>query len=122
MIGSEKSVVYDDLAANPLQMYRQASIHDLEMGIKHEPEFAFSKLEYAEPLVEELRHFLATIKDRSAPRSSGRDGMITVAIIEAIDRSRKDKRERDIFYPLDLHSEIFPIVDIKDCTVPRKQQ
>ncbi|ARN79871.1 Gfo/Idh/MocA family protein [Methylocystis bryophila] len=122
VIGSEKSVVYDDLAANPLQMYRQASIHDLEMGIKHEPEFAFSKLEYAEPLVEELRHFLATIKDRSAPRSSGRDGMITVAIIEAIDRSRKDKRERDIFYPLDLHSEIFPIVDIKDCTVPRKQQ
>lgn len=101
VVGTEKSAIYDDLSENPLQMYGQASV--ARLGGQ---EVTFPDIAYAEPLAEELRHFLATIRDRSAPKSSGRDGIVTVAIMEAIDRSRKDRRESDIRYPADLQQDV----------------
>lgn len=124
VIGTEKSAVYDDLAANPLQVFRQTSSQKCETIMGKEHEFSLSNIEYVEPLAEELRHFLAAIKDRSAPKSSGRDGMMTVAIIEAINRSRKDTRESAIFYPADIHAEMSPTdaSDIGDYVINIKKQ
>jgi predicted dehydrogenase len=124
VIGTEKSAVYDDLAENQLQMYRQVPIPGSGGGMEREQEVTFPNIEYAEPLVEELRHFLATIKDRSPPKSSGRDGMVTVAIIEAIDRSRKNQRQHEVCYPSDLHYEILPVSTTEkgSHTSSRKQQ
>src|SRR5208283_3542423 len=122
VIGTEKSAIYDDLAENPLQMYSQVPLPGLGGGIEHEQEVTFPNIEYTEPLVEELRHFLAAIRDRSVPKSSGRDGMIAVAIMEAIDRSRKNQRRSEVCYPSDFHHEIFAAVapDKGDCLSPRK--
>jgi predicted dehydrogenase len=124
VIGTEKSAIYDDLAENPLQMYRQVPIPGLGGGIEHEQEITFPNIEYTEPLVEELRHFLAAIEDRSVPKSSGRDGMLTVAIMEAIDRSRKNQKRSEVYYPSDFRYEIFSVgaPDKDDCLSPRKHQ
>lgn len=103
VVGTEKSAIYDDLSEKPLQMYRQAPELDAEMAQVRD--VIFPDIAYAEPLVEELRHFLTAIRDRIDPKSSGRDGMITVAIMEAIDRSRRDQKQSEIFYPPDLQHE-----------------
>ncbi len=124
VVGTEKSAIYDDLSENPLQMYRQIPVPGLGSQIADEQDVTFPKIVYAEPLVEELRHFLATIRNRSDPKSSGQDGMITVAIMEAIDRSRKHQRQSEIFYPLDIHCEISPVSgpDKGNCVIPGKQR
>jgi predicted dehydrogenase len=109
VIGTEKFAVYDDLAESQLKMYRHLPKQELGKGLDREDNIIVPKIEPAEPLAEELRHFLTAIRDRSAPESSGRDGMITVAIMEAIDRSRRNQRQSEVCYPSDLHYGIFPV-------------
>ena len=48
-------------------MYREAPIQGLGRKSESNHGFTGANIEHAEPLVEELRHFLAAIKDRSVP-------------------------------------------------------
>jgi len=105
VIGTEKSAVYDDLAESQLKMYRQLPVQGVEEGLEQDDDIVVPDLEPAEPLAEELRHFLAAIRDQSPPESSGRDGMVAVAIMEAIDRSRKNQRPAMVYYPTEAHFE-----------------
>jgi len=100
VIGSKKLAVYDDLAGSQLKMYRRSSMRTFENVLEYNDYVIVPKIAPAEPLVEELRHFLGAIRDQSVPEISGTDGMITVAIMEAIDRSRRgNMKPTTVFYP-----------------------
>ena len=70
VIGTEKLAIYDDLAESQLKMYRQLPVQGLGNGLEHEDDIIVPNIAPAEPLVEELRHFLGAIRDQSAPEES----------------------------------------------------
>lgn len=92
VVGSAKMAIYDDLADEPLRLY--------DRGVEHaavdSPERPFSYrygdivspyVPAAEPLAAEDSHFLNCIRTGSRPRSDGEQGLVTVAVLEAIDRA-----------------------------------
>lgn len=101
-VGSKKMLVYDDV--EPLEKIK---IYDNGVdGPKHYDtfgEFQFSYrygdihtpyLENQEPLTVECRHFVDCIRNGSAPRSSGQDGLNVVRVIAAAQKSLREGGER----------------------------
>jgi predicted dehydrogenase len=93
IVGSRKMLVFDDM-----QSTEKIWIYD--KGVAPSEALAYGedlRLRYGditvpfvpmtEPLAAELRHFLACVRGEVTPRSSGRDGLAVVSVLEAADRS-----------------------------------
>jgi len=94
VVGSRQMIVYDDMDADArLRVYDKGADrldadaygawqYRLRDGAMYVP-----RLEMAEPLAEELRHFLACAQTGDRPRTDGWNGAAVVAVLEAVDRS-----------------------------------
>jgi len=108
VVGSKKMLVYDDVSN--LEKIR---VYDKGVTVPpHYDNFGEFKLSYrygdmlvprvdeAEPLKVECRHFLDCIENRVRPLSSGEDGLAIVRSLEAASESlREGGRRVDIAYP-----------------------
>jgi predicted dehydrogenase len=94
VVGSEKMLVYDDIADDKIVMY--------DKGVQAPPysdteqEFHLSyrygdvtprQVAWVEPLKAECQHFLACIRECREPRSSGKVGLKVVKVLDAAQRS-----------------------------------
>lgn len=109
VVGSKKMLVYDDVSS--LEKIR---VYDKGVNVPpHYDTFGEFKLSYrygdmlaprldeAEPLKVECRHFLDCIEQKKRPRSSGEDGLAVVCALEASSQSIRDSgRLVDIAYPI----------------------
>jgi predicted dehydrogenase len=97
VVGSDRRVVFNDL--NGIEQVRV-----FEKGVKaaEEPltygehrlqirdgDIVSPKLEVAEPLKNQCRHFVECVTSGATPMTSGRDGERVVRVLEAVDRSLK---------------------------------
>jgi len=94
VVGSKQMIVYDDMDADArLRVYDKGADrldadsygawqYRLRDGAMYVP-----RLEMAEPLAEELRHFLECARTGDRPRTDGWNGAAVVAVLEAVDRS-----------------------------------
>jgi len=97
VVGSRKMVVFDDThATDKLRIYDKGfeqppeyntfgeflSIRNGDIHIPH--------LELVEPLTAECRHFLGCVRDGSATRSDGRQGLEVVRILAGAERSLRE--------------------------------
>jgi predicted dehydrogenase len=93
MVGSKKMVVYDDLdSESTLRVYDKSADRveggygefqfRLRTGDLHVP-----KINLAEPLANELAHFLACVSTGATPASDAWNGVRVVAVLEAAQRS-----------------------------------
>jgi predicted dehydrogenase len=94
IVGSKKMVVFDD--AEPTEKIR---IYD--KGVDPQRDYAtygeylslrtgdivIPKIDTSEPLAQECRHFLESVRTRRPPRSDGRSGLAVLRILEAAQRS-----------------------------------
>jgi len=94
IVGSRKMVVFDD--AEPTEKIR---IYD--KGVDPQRDYAtygeylslrtgdivIPKLDTSEPLAQECRHFLESVRTRKPPRSDGRSGLSVLRILEAAQQS-----------------------------------
>jgi predicted dehydrogenase len=109
VVGKDKMAVYDDLAEERLRIYDRG-VKDLEDGSPpHDRPLSYRygdivspHISSAEPLALEDQHFLDCICNRATPESSGRDGMLVIAILEAIDRALQKGITVEVDYPVDL--------------------
>ncbi|HZN20395.1 MAG TPA: Gfo/Idh/MocA family oxidoreductase [Micromonosporaceae bacterium] len=98
VVGSRKMLVYDDMDTDGrLKVFDKGADrldpdaygawqYRLRDGAMYVP-----RLEMAEPLAEELRHFLECVDTGRRPRSDGWNGAQVVAVLEAVDESLRGK-------------------------------
>ncbi len=103
VVGSKKMAVYNDLASE-----ERIKIYDKGVDA---PDYtdSFGEFQYAyrtgditipsfrfvEPLREECQHFLDCIMNHVEPRSSGRDGLQVIKVLEAAERSMRNGSSRE---------------------------
>jgi predicted dehydrogenase len=109
VVGSKKMLVYDDVSS--LEKIR---VYDKGVTVPpHYDSFGEFKLSYrfgdiltprldeAEPLKVECRHFVDCIEQRRRPRSTAEEGLAVVRVLEAACESMRDSsRLVDIAYPV----------------------
>lgn len=93
VVGSEKMVVYDDGAPEPVRVFDHGVVYkDPETFGEHQLSYRTGdilspKIDSSEPLMEELRDFAAAIGSGGEPISSAALARDVVRMIEAADRS-----------------------------------
>lgn len=94
IVGSKRMAVFDDLEPNEkLRIYDKGA--EINMNYDRFAEYVGLRfgditvpyIRPSEPLQIETQHFLQCIRDRSQPRSDGRDGLRVVEVLAAADRS-----------------------------------
>ena len=89
LVGSEKMVVFDDMAAA-----EKIRVYDKGADVRHVASYAeaitlrtgdilIPRISSAEPLAIECRHFIECIEEDRTPRSDGEDGLRVVRVLEA---------------------------------------
>lgn len=94
IVGSEKMLVYDDIADNKVVIYDKGvevpsySVTEKEFhaSYRHGDEMNYS-IEWIEPLSVECNHFIESIRHCLQPLSSGIDGLRVLQVMETAQRS-----------------------------------
>jgi len=99
VVGSKKMAVFDDMdLEHKLRIYDQGVVDDYDklaspsgaLALRSEGVF-LPKVNLAEPLSLECRHFLECIKNRAKPLSDGKQGLEVVRILEKIEKVMKGR-------------------------------
>jgi predicted dehydrogenase len=84
MEATEKIWIYDKGVGAPTDAMSYGEDLTLRFG-----EIKAPFLKMSEPLAAEVQHFCDCCRDGSVPRSSGRDGLAVVRVLEAVDESMR---------------------------------
>jgi predicted dehydrogenase len=93
IVGSERMVVYDDTAAEPVRVFNSgATLRDPgsfgEFQLSYRTgDIVSPRIDGVEPLLRQMEDFCSAIREHTVPRSSAALGLEVVEIIEAVDRS-----------------------------------
>jgi len=111
VVGKQKMAVYDDLADERLRIFDRGvnsvrSLDDPSPTYERPLSYRYGDIvsphiRSDEPLALEDQHFVDCIREGTVPEASGLEGMIVIAILEAIDRSLKLGTPVDVTYPFD---------------------
>lgn len=87
VVGSEKMAVFDDTAEHKLVLYphRVEWINRIPTAVKADGENV--ELEHHEPLRAECQHFLECVASRTAPVTSGVEGLRVLRVLDACQRA-----------------------------------
>ena len=98
IVGSKKMAVFDDLEANEkLKIYDKgaASLADYDSFAEYVTlrfgDITIPYVKMTEPLRLECLHFLECVRERKKPVSDGRDGLRVIKVLDAAQRSLKNK-------------------------------
>jgi predicted dehydrogenase len=108
VVGSKKMLVYDDISSlEKIRLYDKGvtvpphydSFGEFKLSYRY-GDMLVPRLDEAEPLKVECRHFLDCIEGRAQPLSGGEEGLAIVRALEAANQSLHDSGARvDIAYP-----------------------
>jgi len=93
VVGSEKSAKVDYLDPEKLRLFDAKIVtkNGMPLRVENKGEHTIS-IPYAEPLGEELKHFVSCVTSRQKPLSDGLVGLRTVALVEAALTSAKTSK------------------------------
>ncbi len=94
IVGSKSMCVFDDLSKEKLFIYP----HSIEWSngkipVAQKAEYKTVKINNAEPLKEELKHFVECILERKKPKTDGYEGLRVLKILESAEKSLSIKRD-----------------------------
>lgn len=112
VVGRQKMAVYDDLADERLRIYDcgvksqhpDSPLHERPTSYRY-GDIISPHIRSDEPLAAEDQHFLDCIRQGAVPEASGTDGLIVIAILEAIDRSLQTRTSVEVEYPPEILEE-----------------
>lgn len=94
LVGSKKMVVFDDMqASEKIRIYNKGVEHNGQFAAYADAlslrfgEVTVPAIKMLEPLGLECTHFVECVRDRSTPRSDGRDGIRVIRVLEAAQKS-----------------------------------
>ena len=113
VVGSKAMAVFDDVSTEKLFIYP----HKIEwkhgkIPIAQKAEYHIIPLEKAEPLKEELRHFIECVIERKKPKTDGYEGLRVLKVLEAAENSLKSLTS----HPSPISSNLSPSVFIHEST------
>ncbi len=93
VIGSEKMIVFDDLAKDKLLLYPH-TINWNESGKPEAIKKEAIKIEFeeAEPLKKECQHFIDCVKKRQNPLTDGKEGLQVLKVLKMAEESLKSSK------------------------------
>ncbi len=100
-VGSERMVVFNDLSTEERIRVHNKGVSELpvvEGDLAHAPmsyqygDIVSPYLEVSEPLTVEDQHFVDCVLNRTQPRTDGANGLAVVAVLEAAQRSVRERR------------------------------
>jgi predicted dehydrogenase len=95
IVGSKKMLVFDDMeATEKVWIYDKGVAPAAALAYGEDLRLRFGDisvpyLPMSEPLADEMNHFLECCRTGGEPRSSGRDGLRVVRVLEAVDESMR---------------------------------
>jgi predicted dehydrogenase len=108
VVGSKKMLVYDDISSlEKIRIYDKGvdviphydTFGEFHLSYRY-GDIDIPKLEDTEPLKVECQHFVDCINKKAVPRSSGRDGLEVMLVLDSADKSmRQGNKEIKIEYP-----------------------
>lgn len=88
IVGSKAMAVFDDVSKEKLFLYPHTiDWKEGRIPIAKKAEHTVVSIDTAEPLKEELRHFIECVLDRSTPKTDGSEGLKVLRILEAAEKS-----------------------------------
>ena len=94
LVGSKKMVVFDDMqASEKIKIYNKGVEHNGQFAAYADAltlrfgEVTVPALRMQEPLGLECAHFVECVRNRTTPRSDGRDGLRVVRVLDAAQQS-----------------------------------
>jgi predicted dehydrogenase len=97
VVGSKKMVVFDDVEATEKVRIYDKGVDGMEYASYGDAltlrsgDITIPRIDMAEPLRAECQHFVMCIQKGEKPRSDGRNGLRVVRVLDAADRSLKDR-------------------------------
>lgn len=83
VVGSEKMAVFDDLTREKIFIYpHKIKIEDGQVPVAEKADFYTVPVEGAEPLREEINHFISCVATREPPRTDGEEGLRVLKVLE----------------------------------------
>jgi UDP-2-acetamido-3-amino-2,3-dideoxy-glucuronate N-acetyltransferase len=88
VVGSEKMAVFDDVSSEKLQIFpHRIDFVNGTIPVAHKAESHSVEFEAAEPLREELSHFIHCMNSRERARTDGREGLKVLRVLAAAEKS-----------------------------------
>lgn len=88
VVGSKAMAVFDDMTEERLFIYPHTiEWQDGRIPIAHKAERYPARVDMAEPLKEEMKHFLECVQNRKAPKTDGNEGLRVLAVLEEAEKS-----------------------------------
>jgi predicted dehydrogenase len=102
VVGTRKVAVHDDTMKQRLHLFDRVDAREdfagqllaYGSGVVNSP-----NIEFEEPLVVQVKHFLHSINESTPPQTDGANGLAVVAALEAIDESIVKGRTVKVYYP-----------------------
>ena len=92
VVGSEKMAVFDDTAEHKLVLYPHKVEWKNRMPTAVKADGEVVALEDREPLRAECQHFLDCVASRTSPVSDGAEGLRVLRVLDACQRSLRERR------------------------------
>ncbi len=88
IVGSEAMVVFDDLNEDKLCIYpHKIEWKDGKIPAVHKADYKAVPIKNAEPLKQELMHFIECVKERKKPRTDGAEGVRVLKVLQQAEES-----------------------------------
>jgi UDP-2-acetamido-3-amino-2,3-dideoxy-glucuronate N-acetyltransferase len=88
VVGSKAMAVFDDVSNEKLFLYpHQIAWLEGKIPVATRADYRVIPFEKAEPLKEELKHFIDCVKNRKQPKTDGHEGLKVLRILEAAEKS-----------------------------------
>ncbi len=82
IVGSEQMAVFDDVSKEKLFLYpHKIEIEEGNIPVAHKADFKTVEFTPAQPLEEELKHFIDCMEERTPPKTDGKEGVRVLKIL-----------------------------------------
>ena len=92
VVGSRQMAVFDDVAAQKLTLFpHKVDFTPERIPVVHKAESVAVQTDAAEPLLQELRHFVECLDSRRTPLTDGKEGLRVLQVLEMAQKSLEEK-------------------------------
>lgn len=94
VVGSKAMAVFDDVSKEKLFLYpHKIEWKEGRVPVAQKADYQVVPINAAEPLKEELSHFMNCVKERKSPKTDGNEGLRVLRILELAERSLSNGQE-----------------------------
>ena len=97
VVGSKKMAVFDDVSKEKLFIYpHQIEWKNGKIPVAQKADYYTVEIEQAEPLKEEMKHFIECVLKRKTPRTDGEEGLRVLKILNLCEKSLREQKPVEV--------------------------